>query len=179
MASLYRLDVIVRGNSTITQDGAVKWTKDWVNRRQESDKNKDDNGNYVRQFYADLFDSRISKAWKIFSDVAADTRKIENTYITQDNEEIKGVIFTSPFLIGKTEEVIVDTADGTKYISYQNNNAKIFLQVEDSLKAVPRVENQTNDGFQIVLYDGEYYDEDKVKLDCSENPIKVNLAIFE
>lgn len=71
-------------------------------------------------------------------------------------------------------EVTITSTDGTKHISIQNNNSKIFLQVEDSLRAIARVENQTNDGFDIVLYDGTYFEEDKVKLDCSNNPIKVN-----
>ena len=178
MSSLYRLDVIVRGNSTITQDGAVKWVKDWVNRRQEDTKNKDEEGNYLREYYADLFDSRYNKSWKVFSDVATKSREIENYYITSDNEEIKGVIFTSPFIVGKTEEIIITSENGVKHIEYANNNAKIFLQVEESLKAIARVENQDNKGFNIALYNAEYYEEDKVRLDCSNTPIKVNMAIF-
>ena len=104
MASLYRLDVIVRGNSEITQDEAVKWTKNWVNDRQEATNNKDENGNYIKEFYADLYDSRINKSWKVFSDVATKSRSIENEYECEDGKIIKGVIDITPF-IDKNGEV--------------------------------------------------------------------------
>ena len=97
MASLYRLDVIVRGNSSATQDYAVEWTKGWVNDRQEADKNKDENGEYISDFYADLFDSRTNKAWKVFSDEAANSRSIDNAYVKEDGSIIEGVIYTTPF----------------------------------------------------------------------------------
>ena len=92
MASLYRLDVIIRGNSSITEEDAIKWTKNWVNNRQEDDKNKDEKGNYLKEFYADLFDSRSKKSFKVFSDVATKSRKIKNSYKCKDNTEINGVI---------------------------------------------------------------------------------------
>ena len=171
MASLYRLDVIVRGNSTISQDDAVKWTKSWVNKRQKKESQK--------EFYADLYDSRTNKSWKIFSDVATKNRVIENEYICENKEVVKGVIFTTPFLVGVAKEVLIDSEDGTKHIFHRNKNAKIFLQVEDSLKAIARVENQDENGFDVVLYDGEYFEEDKVRLDCKDNPIKVNVVIIE
>ncbi len=91
MASLYRLDVIVRGNSTITQDDAIRWTKNWVNQRQEAKNNKTKKG-YKKEFYADLFDSRTAKSWKIFSDVAVKNRNIQNYYICENKEKINGVI---------------------------------------------------------------------------------------
>ena len=177
MASLYRLDVIIRGNSSITEEDAIKWTKDWVNNRQEKSDNKNSDGSYKREYYADLFDSRSKKLFKIFSDVATKNRNIANTY-----NNIKGVISVlssneNNILFNKGE-VIIDSVDGTKRIEIINNNAQIFLQVEDSLKAIARVENQDENGFDIVLYDGEYFDEDRVKLDCSDNPIKVNYLVI-
>lgn len=98
MADLYRLDVLVRGNSTISQDGAVDFTKNWVNDRQEADSNKDENGNYIKEFYADLYDSRTNKAWKVFSDVATESKKINNSYTKEDGTVIDGVIYTLPFM---------------------------------------------------------------------------------
>jgi len=97
LASLYRLDVIVKGNSTITQDGAVEFTKNWVNNRQEASNNIDENGNYIKEFYADLYDSRTNKAWKVFSDVAAKNKRISNNYVKNDGTIIRGVIYTLPF----------------------------------------------------------------------------------
>ena len=97
MANLKRLDLLVRGNSTISQDGAVEFAKNWSNRRQESDTNKDENGDYILEFYVDLYDSRTNKGWKVFSDVATQNRAIENTYTKENGEVIEGVIFTLPF----------------------------------------------------------------------------------
>lgn len=97
MASLYRLDVLIRGNSKVSQDYAVKWTKDWVNSRQEADDNIDEDGNYIKEYYADLYDSRTNKGWKVFSDAATENRAIENKYFCEDGEVIKGVIYTLPF----------------------------------------------------------------------------------
>jgi len=166
MSKLYRLDVIVRGNSTISQDDAIRWVKNWVNTRQEK--------NREVEYYADLYDSRTNKSWKIFSDIATINRDIQNYYICENGEKITGVIQTSPF----TQEIIIDTPDGSKWIEYKNKNAKIFLQVEDSLRAIARVEGQNENGFFVVLYDGEYFDEDKVRLDCSKNPVKVNILVI-
>jgi len=177
MSSLYRLDVIVRGNSTILQDKAIEWAKNWVNNRQEDSTNKTDGG-YLREYYADLYDSRTNQSWKVFSDVATKNRGIENVYVSNSDSIIKGIIYTSPFFSGLTNEVVIDNSSGSKRIDVKNNNAKIFLQVEDNLKAIARVENQDSDGFDIVLYDGEYYDEDKVRLDCSNEPVRVNYLLI-
>jgi len=76
LASLYRLDVLIRGNSDISQDDAIEWTHNWVNRRQESDDNKDDDDNYLKEYYSDLYDSRTNRGWKVFSDVATKNRTI-------------------------------------------------------------------------------------------------------
>ncbi len=154
----------------MSQDYAVEWTKNWVNDRQAKDDSK--------EYYADLYDSRTNRGWKVFSDVATENRAIANEYVKKDGSIIKGVIFTTPFFVGTSKEIVVDTPDGTKHIDYKNRNAKIFLQVEDSLRAIPRVENQTDDGFDVVLYDGTYFEEDRVRLDCSNNPIKVNILII-
>ena len=81
MAKLYRLDVIVRGNSTITQDDAIRWTKNWVNRRQEKNKEV--------EYYADLYDSRSNRSWKVFSDVATQNRAIENSYVCEKFQYFK------------------------------------------------------------------------------------------
>lgn len=170
MASLYRLDVVISSNSTVSQDYAVEWTKNWVNERQRV--------SIFKEFYADLYDSRTNMAWKVFSDVAMRKRGITNSYTTSDGKVIEGVIFTTPYMVGTSKEIVVDTPDGTKHIDYPNDNAKIFLQVEESLRAIPRVENQTDDGFDVVLYDGTYFEEDRVRLDCSSNPIKVNILII-
>lgn len=86
--------------------------------------------------------------------------------------------FASPFLIGESGEVIVNSKDGTLRIRKPFiKNARIFANVKDSLKAEVRIENQTDDGFDIVLYDSTAFVEDKIKLNCKENPVRVNYLI--
>ena len=170
MAKLYRLDVIVRGNSTITQDDAIRWTKNWVNKRQEKNKEV--------EYYADLYDSRSNRSWKVFSDTAIKNRAIENSYVCENGEIIKGVIFTSPFLIGESNEVIVDSEDGIKHIEADVKDAKIFANVEDSLVAEVRIENQTDTGFDIALYDSTAFVEEKQRLNCKDKPVRVNYLII-
>ena len=123
MASLYRLDVIVRGNSDVTQDYAVKWTKDWVNKRQEADENKDENGEYIKEYYADLFDARSKKAWKVFSDVATQNREIEDSYTKEDGEVISGVIYLTSYI--EDVENMQKTIDEIK-ITISEDNAEIL-----------------------------------------------------
>ena len=135
MASLYRLDVLVRGNSTVSQDYAVKWTKNWVNDRQEADDNKDEDGNYIKEYYADLYDSRTNKGWKVFSDVATENRSIQNEYICEDGEVIKGVIYTLPFaedvakLLSKIEDlqIEIEFLKAQIYGETQNSDVKIIV----------------------------------------------------
>ena len=97
MASLYRLDVMVRKSSNIAEPDAVKWTKDWVNDRQEDVKNKLPDGSYKREYYSDLFDARTGKLWKVFSDVAADNRDVDDKYVNGDTE-IDGVLYISTYV---------------------------------------------------------------------------------
>jgi len=130
VASLYRLDVIVRGNSEIAQDKAIKWTKNWVNDRQEATSNKDEDGNYIKEFYADLFDSRTNKSWKVFSDVATKNRSIENEYKCEDGKIIKGIIYLSE-VIDEIEKLKIEIAFLKAQIydkpSSNNENVKIIV----------------------------------------------------
>ena len=83
--ALKRLDVLVRKNSTVSQDYAVIFTKNFVNHRQSLVKSN-------IEYYADLFDSRTKKSWKIYSDKACDVYDIDNYYTTESGEDIRGVI---------------------------------------------------------------------------------------
>jgi len=83
--ALKRLDVLVRKNSTVTQDYAVSFTKHFVNNRQERE-------SAAVEYYADLFDSRTKKSWKVYSDKACDIYDINNYYTTADGHKIHGVV---------------------------------------------------------------------------------------
>ena len=53
MAALKRLDVMIRQNSSVTQDYAIEWTKNWLNHRQEDKSNKD--VNYIYYNFAVIY----------------------------------------------------------------------------------------------------------------------------
>ncbi len=66
---LYKKEVLIRPNSTITQEGAIDWTKNWLdNTFQEVDENKNDDGSYKDYFFADIFDSRTSEILRVYTD---------------------------------------------------------------------------------------------------------------
>jgi len=125
MAALYRLDTMVRKKSDIKEYDAVKWTKDWVNDRQESEKNKNPDGSYKKDYYSDLFDSRTGKLWKVFSDVAGDNRDIDDKY-----QDIDNVMYVSVY-IDQLQELETRVTNNTNNITeikviVDGNNAEVL-----------------------------------------------------
>jgi len=53
----------------------------------------------------------------------------------------------------------------------------VFLSAKDSLVAEIRVENEDENGFDIVAYNSEGFVEMEEKLDCSTNPLKVEFVV--
>lgn len=92
MTGLFRIDVVIGGDSQLSKDEIIKQAKQLANDKQESSSNKDDNGNYIMDFYIDLLDTRTSDNYKIFSDVATNNNNIQDSYITTDGVKISGVI---------------------------------------------------------------------------------------
>ena len=129
MASLYRLDVMVRKTSDIVEPDAVKWTKDWINDRQEDEKNKLPDGSYKREYYSDLFDARTGKLWKVFSNIAADNRDVNDKYVNGDTE-INGVLYISTY-IEDIANLQIQTNNNKQHISdleviINANNAEVL-----------------------------------------------------
>ena len=178
MAALKKLDVMIRQNSTISQDDAIKWTKNWLNFRQEDSSNKDDNGNYINDYFADLFDSRDNSSWKIFSDVAAKNRDVKNTWTTKDGKKITGVIyvFSKKILENMIDipkyEIINVIPTENPYI--YNNEYKFIIAETDNEQAEIRIEDN-----KIYIYDAGAFAEEKQLLDLSKNPTKLKLIIFK
>ena len=81
MASLSKKEVFIRGNSSVTMEKAREFTIDWMNELQEEDSNKDMNGNYIKYFFADIFDSRTKNEYKVFSDEACTVFKLNEQFI--------------------------------------------------------------------------------------------------
>jgi len=182
MLALQKLEVLIRGNSTVSTDGAIKWTKSWVNARQESDENKDEEGNYKVAYYADLFDSRNSSSWKVFCDKATEEREISNKWICEDGTEVEGVI--TVFIKKKLIDEIIENIDNSSFekisVEPQENpfiyeNDCVFIVAEtDEEMAELRV-----DGNKIYIYDASAFAENKQLLDLNEHPLKLTLLIFK
>ena len=98
MASLKKFEVMVRQNSDKTMDYLIVKYKRIMNDFQERPANKNEDGSYKLVWYAEIFDSRDNKTYKIFCDYATKLYDISNTYITQGNRIIKGVIYVSSFI---------------------------------------------------------------------------------
>jgi hypothetical protein len=68
--ALWKKEVVIRQNSTVTVAGGQNWTKNWLNSFQDDSSNIDQNGEYIDFFFADLFDSRTGNLYRIFTDAA-------------------------------------------------------------------------------------------------------------
>jgi len=169
MAPLKKLDVIIRGNSKISQDDAIKWTKNWLNERQKSENNKTD-------FFADLYDSRDNSLWKVFSDVATKNRDIQNYYITKDNERIYGVITSfSPQMIKELSnnyEIKTFQLAENPY-EYKGNYKVILAETDNEMAEIRILDNK------IYIYDAGAFAETKQLLDIKKYPTKIKLIIFK
>ena len=179
MSALKKLDVMIRANSTISQDDAVQWTKNWLNNRQEADTNKDEDGNYLEDFFADLFDSRDNSLWKVFSDVATFNRNIENKWTTKDGETIKGVIYTF------SESIVLDMA--SQIIKYKIENIKMnenpFIYNEDYKFIIAETDNELAElrveNNKVYAFDAGAFAEEKQLLDVKKNVTNLKLIIFK
>ena len=129
MASLYRLDVMVRKKSDTSEPDAVKWTKNWVNDRQNDEKNKNPDGSYKREYYADLFDSRTGKIWKVFSDVAGENRDIDDKY-TNGDTDVENVMYITVYIdkieVLKANVNNLNTKASEIEVMVNENNAEVL-----------------------------------------------------
>jgi len=178
-APLKKLDVMIRGNSTISQDAAIKWTKNWLNNRQNDDSNKDSNGNYLYDYFADLFDSRDNSLWKIFSDETTKSNDIGNYWVTKNGEKIEGVIYTfsksivNEMVTPKINYEILDfQLQENPYI--YDGDYKFLLAETDNELAEVRVEKNT-----IYIYNAGAFAETKQLLDIKKYPTNIRLIVFK
>jgi len=180
VAALKKLDVMIRQNSTVTQDYAIEWTKNWLNFRQEDSSNKDENGNYIYDYFADLFDSRDNSSWKIFSDVAAKNRDVQNTWTTKDGKKITGVIYTfsTSIVVNMVQpyipkyEIYNVKMDTNPYV--YNGTYKFIIAETDNEMAELRVQDN-----KIYAYDAGAFAETKQLLDIEKYPTNLKLIVFK
>jgi len=87
-----KYDVFIRQNSDKNIDNLILKYKDLMNEYQNKPLPKN------IHWYAELYDSRTLKSFRVYSDKATEDLDIKNYYTTQDSKIIKGVIDMTPFL---------------------------------------------------------------------------------
>jgi len=127
---LKKYEVMVRQNSDKTMDYLITKYKRVMNKFQEREKNKDKKGKYIFIWYAEIFDSRTNKTYKVFCDYATNLYKIDNSYKCENGEVIKGIIYLSE-VIDEIEKLKIEIAFLKAQIydkpSSNNKNVKIIV----------------------------------------------------
>lgn len=177
MASLKKLDVIIRGNSTITIDGAVKWVKNWSDERQEESSNKDKDGRYIKEFFVELFDSRDSSTYKIFCTYSTEIRRISNTYTCENGDKIKGVItvFVKEQLITEILNKLnnSNSTNSNINIEYKDITTNPYTLESDVKFAIANTDNDAAEirimGNEVTIFDAGGFVDNNTLYDVSEN----------
>lgn len=65
--ALWKKEVVIRPSSTISVQGGKDWTKNWLDSFQNDPSNLNPDGTYIDYFFGDMFDSRTSNLYRIFS----------------------------------------------------------------------------------------------------------------
>ncbi len=191
MASTKRLDLMVTSGKSY--QAIVELATSRANSRDNSDKNKNEDDNKIYAHYYDITYFRDSKTIAEQKEddnnpdytypIAGDKHMVYSDDVLEKMPTLKrseDILMKSEFLRGYTDEVVIDSVDGTVVIEHDSlpTDYNVLLQVKDDLGAIARVEAEENTSFKIVLYDAEAYAEDKVKLDCSIENITINYNVI-
>jgi hypothetical protein len=180
---LKKLDVLIKGNSTITIDDAMDWVKNWVDERQDASDNLDEDGNQIEAFYADLFDSRDSSQFKVFSYKATDEREISNSFIKEDGKKVLGVI--TVFIKEDLKEEIISSlgniSETSSYNITMTSNPEIIeddfdylvAETEEELAELRILDNK------IYAYDAGAFAEEKQLLNIEETNVELKILIIK
>jgi len=107
MSSLYKKEVLVRGNSNISKAGAISFTRNFLDRFQEADKNKDKNGNYIDYFFADLFDARDMSLLRVYAEPCRDKYNMDTTeYLLTEPKDSTPKIVTNCEIYNDTVDIV-------------------------------------------------------------------------
>jgi len=74
--ALVKDEWIIRKSSSISIEKAENYIRQQLDNKQDDDKNKNLNGEYVDYFFADLFDSRDGSLYRIYSSAATTASKV-------------------------------------------------------------------------------------------------------
>jgi len=103
--ALRKYEVFVRQNSDKTLDYLITKYKRVMNSFMEKDSNKKENGKYIFIWYAEIYDSRVNKMYKVFCDYGTNLYEIKNTFTTSTGEVISGVFDMNPYINPTTGEL--------------------------------------------------------------------------
>jgi hypothetical protein len=175
MAKTYRLDLFIRPASTVSEEYALTYALNWANSRTDQTDNQE-NGEPINAYYIDVTDLRNGKKFMVFGDVA-------HGIISGGTEmDQKQTMFDpTKYLQGYSEDIVIGSVNGRESVNVDNPDGKnitVIPTVKDSLQAEIRVENESNTGFDLVLYDSEAFVEDEATIDCSIDPIVVNQTVI-
>jgi len=168
MADTKRIDLFLRPDSTATKQQAIDYAFKRANERDNDGSNYVD-GVQQKAHYYDVTDSRTGAKYMVFGE---DAQKILRL------PKLLDILNKSEFLKGFTKDYIINSKDGVYTVELDNDDDyNVILTVEDNNRADAHIENEKQGSFDIALYDKDAFVEDEERLDCSENPIKVNAVI--
>jgi len=173
---LLEINVIIRDNSFISLEDALNIVRNRVNRNADLYNDID--------VKAKMTDFRNGNIYEVFSNRWLDKYDQTSWWNLQlDNASIQKMLNQnqSNYLQGYTKDVLITSSDGTAHIKVDNPLGKkfnVFLKFENEYMIYAKLQNETLDSFDIVLYDESTFENDK--LDCTQKNIKVNyVVIFE
>lgn len=169
MAITRRIDLFIRPTSSVTKEYAKQYAFDMANTRDDQDENIDDQGDMIYAHYYDVTDSRDGSKYMVFG-----TKAQELMSLPRDLE----ILDKSEFVMGYSNEVIISNVDGTVGVKLTHILPfSVLLDTESNFDIELRVENKTAEGFEIVVYDNDTFEEDK-KYDCSTQNITVKYTVI-
>jgi hypothetical protein len=80
--ALWKKEVVIRQNSTISIGAAQDWTRNWLASFQDDADNIDGSGEYIDYFFGDLFDARTGNLYRIFSDASGTKYNMQDVVFT-------------------------------------------------------------------------------------------------
>ena len=133
---------------------------------------------------ANVYLAGNDRHFMMYPDKYADDNKLPSLKIGET--EFKGLIDLNPLmpftLKGYTDEIVIDTINGTKHIDikypFLGKEYNVFVTAKDSLIAELRVENEDEKGFDIIAFNSEGFVEMNEKLDCSQTPLRVEYVVI-
>lgn len=163
MATTKRIDLFIKPTSSATKQQAIDYAFKRANERDA-----DDTTGELAHYY-DITDSRTGAKYMVFG-----TKAQEELQLSKDLD----ILDKADFLKGNTDEVTITSSDGATSVELSSSDDyTITANVLNNSFAELRIENKTENGFDIVLYDSRGWEDDEIRLDCSDEAVTVQYTI--